>query len=229
MKHRYQNENCQNILQTHRSERSSSSNIFQDLTNNTQLLFTKKSTKGNKITKNDEYLLNVNDIQSQSSRLYKQKKIQQLKIQLQSLKQNYDKQSQQQFNLQKTIDNTIKKLLELKSQININLIEEPWQEIIKMEKDIYGNEENIIKLMPLQNFNEVISGHQLTILELLYQQQNLQQQNYWIAQMKLLHETFIQKNLTIGQILKPKEIPDNLEKSIEISYEEITQSFGKKC
>ncbi|CAD8102731.1 unnamed protein product [Paramecium primaurelia] len=228
MKQRYQNENYHSNIYTHRSERSSSSNILQDLTNNRQLLFTKKPIRGNRQPKQD-LLLNEHDIQLQQNRLYKQKKIQQLKIQLQTLKQNYDKQAISQFNLHKTIDNTVKKLLELKTQININHIEEPWQDIIKMEKDISGNEENIIKQMPIQNFNEVISGHQLTILELVSQQQNLQQQNYWIAQMKLLHETFIQKNLTIGQILKPKEIPENLEQSIEISYEEFTQSFGKKC
>ncbi|CAD8188176.1 unnamed protein product [Paramecium octaurelia] len=227
MKQRYLNENCHSNIQTHRSERSSSSNILQDLSNNRQLLFTKKPIRGNRQIKPD-LLSKDHDVQLQQNRVYKQKKIQQLKIQLQTLKQNYDKQATSQFNLHKTIDNTVKRLLELKAQINVNHIEEPWQDIIKMEKDIFGNEDNIIKQMPIQNFNEVISGHQLTILELVSQQQNLQQQNYWIAQMKLLHETFIQKNLTIGQILKPKDVPDNLEQSIEISYEEFTQSFGKK-
>ncbi|CAK65410.1 unnamed protein product (macronuclear) [Paramecium tetraurelia] len=225
MKLRLQNENCQSKIYTHRSERSSCFDILQDLTNNKQQLLNQKAILENRTTKQD-LILNEHNIQLQQSKVYKTTKIQQLKIQLQTLKQNYDKQAISQSNLSKTIDNTVKYLLELKTNIYDNQVEEPWQEIIKIEKVLYGNEDNIIQSMPIQNFNEVISGHQLSILEMVSQWQNQQQQNYWIAQMKLLHETFIQKNLSIGQILKPRQVQ---EQSAARLQRQDFQSFSKKC
>ncbi|CAK84404.1 unnamed protein product (macronuclear) [Paramecium tetraurelia] len=189
-------------------------------------LLTKKPIRCGKYSSQEALICDVNSSHQEQSQI-KQKKIEQLKNQLQRLKQNFDNQSKQKMNISNIIDNTIQQLLQFKEWLQIKKYEEPWQEIIQMERDIYLNEDNIIKTMPILHFNEILLQHQLCILELASQSQAIQQQNFWMTQIHTLHETFIQKNNMILQLLKPKN-QDNLEQSIEISEQDFSHSFGKK-
>ncbi|CAD8109024.1 unnamed protein product [Paramecium sonneborni] len=143
------------------------------------------------------------------------------------LKQNFDNQSKQQLNPNNIIDNTIKKLLKMKDLLQIQKYEKAWQEIIQMEQDIYINEDNIIKSMPITHFNDILIQNQLCLLELASQSEAIQQLNFWITQIQNLHDTFIQKNYMILQLLKPKT-QDHLQQSIENSLQDFVHSFGYK-
>ncbi|CAD8188441.1 unnamed protein product [Paramecium pentaurelia] len=228
MKKNFQKEALLFNVQSHRSERSSSSNIFQEpqCNKNILALLTKKPIRCGKYSSQETIICDMNQSHQEQSQI-KQKKIEQLKNQLQRLKQNFDNQSKQKLNISNIIDNTIQQLLQIKEWLQVTKYEEPWQEIIQMERDIYLNEDNIIKSMPLPHFNEILLQHQLCILELASQSQAIQQQNFWMTQIHSLHETFIQKNHLILQLLKPKKQED-LEQSIEISEEDFGHSFGKK-
>ncbi|CAD8109026.1 unnamed protein product [Paramecium sonneborni] len=226
MKKNFQKENKIVKIQSLKSERSSSSYVFQEPQCNKHLLalLTKKPIRPGKYSSQETI---IREVQFSPQTEIKLKKIDQLKNQLQRLKQNFDNQSIQKLNPNNIIDNTIKKLLKMKDLLEIQKYEEPWQEIIQMEQDIQINEDNIIKSMPITHFNDILIQNQLCILELASQSEAIQQQNFWITQIQNLHDTFIQKNYMILQLLKPKT-QDHLQQSIEISLQDFVHSFGYK-
>ncbi|CAD8101585.1 unnamed protein product [Paramecium sonneborni] len=225
MKKNFQKQTTVLNIQSHRSERSNSSNIFQEPHCNS-IKISKKNIRCDKYSTQETLISEAISSQLNQTQI-KLKKIDQLKNQLQKLKQNLENQSKQKLNLCNIIDDTIQNLIQLKDLFQIKKLEEPWQEIIQMEQDIYLNEENIIKSIQISHFNQIIIQHQLGILQLDSQLQKIQQQNFWVTQIQTLHETFIQKNHVILQLLKPKTL-NNLQQSIKNNGGNFGHSFGQK-